>query len=221
MRVLALAFISYVLASFAWELTLFEALAPPSDSAVRRTSAAIVFTGQFARIDAALKLLGEHRVRRVFISGVNGGAGLSKKTFVAQFSRRNPELVSLEKLVDCCVEMGEAAENTVQNALETRCWLQGQTVSGSLLLITGRTHMARAFVLLSRAAPGREIVPFPVEYGVTLSSRSDEYLKFVKTLVLTWLPGFTRLARFSGAFAEGCPTELKNFAPFASANATK
>jgi hypothetical protein len=38
-------------------------------------------------------------------------------------------------------------------------------------------------------------------------ARSDEYLKFVQTLVLARIPGLTALDVFSGAFATGCPTE--------------
>ncbi len=207
--VLTLALIFCALTSFAWELARFDAFAPPSAAAIRRAAAAIVFTGDFARIDEALKLLAAGRVRRVYVSGVNGGAGLSKDTFVAQFSKRNPELARLDKLVACCVEMGEAAENTFQNARETRCWLKQRAIRGPLLLVTSRTHMARALALLSRAAPAYEITPFPVEDEMTRSdlARSEEYLKFVQTLVLDRIPGLTAFDAFSGAFATGCPSE--------------
>jgi len=207
--VLTLALIFCALASFAWELAQFEAFAPPSDAAIRRAAAAVVFTGDFARIDEALQLLAAGRVPRLYVSGVNGGAGLSRETFVAQFSKRNPGLTRLEKLVACCVEMGEGAENTFQNARETGCWLKLRAIKGPLLLVTSRTHMARALALLSRAAPGREITPFPVEDEMTRSddARSDEYLKFVQTLVLTRIPGLTGLDAFSGDFATGCPSE--------------
>jgi uncharacterized SAM-binding protein YcdF (DUF218 family) len=207
--VLALVLIFCALESFAWELAQFEASAPPSDAAIRRAAVAIVFTGDFARVDEALKLLAARRVSRLYVSGVNGGAGLDKETFVAQFSKRNPELAQLDKLVACCVEMGEAAENTFQNARETGCWLKRRAIRGPLLLVTSRTHMARARALLSRAAPGYEITPFPIEDEMTRSdyARSEEYLKFVQTLVLARIPGLTRLDAFSGAFATGCPSE--------------
>jgi uncharacterized SAM-binding protein YcdF (DUF218 family) len=207
--VLALVFILCALGSFAWELAGFDAFAPPSDAAIRRAAVAIVFTGDFARVDEALKLLAAGRVPRVYVSGVNGGAGLSKETFVAQFSKRNPELARLDKLVACCVEMGEAAENTFENARETRCWLKLRGIRGPLLLVTSRTHMARALALLSRAARGYQITPFPVEDEMTRSdlARSEEYLKFVQTLVLARIPGLTGLDAFSGAFATGGPSE--------------
>src|SRR5271165_3768550 len=104
--------------------------------------------------------------------------------------------------------MGEAAENTFQNARETGCWLKQRAIRGPLLLVTSRTHMALALALLSRAAPGYEITPFPVEDDMTRSeeARSDEYLKFVQTLVLARISGLTALDVFSGAFATGCPT---------------
>jgi uncharacterized SAM-binding protein YcdF (DUF218 family) len=210
LQLLALAFIFFELGAFTWELAQFEAFAPPSEAAIRRTAAAIVFTGDFARIDEALKLLAGHRVPRLFISGVNGGAGLSRKGFVAQFSQRNPKLAQMGKLVSCCVEMGEAAENTLQNAFETQCWLERRAIAGPLLLVTGRAHMARALAALSRAAPDHEIVPFPIEDGMSGSeeARSEEYLKFVQTLVLLRVPEIARRSRFSGVFAAGCPPSL-------------
>jgi uncharacterized SAM-binding protein YcdF (DUF218 family) len=206
---LALTLIFCASASFAWEVARFETFAPPSDAAIRHAAAAIVFTGDFARVDEALKLLAARRVPRLYISGVNGNAGLSRETLVAQFSQRNPGLAQLDKLVACCVEMGETADNTVQNALETRCWLKRRAIRGPLLLVTSRTHMARALALLSWAAPDYEIVPFPVEDEMTRSddARAEEYPKFVQTLVLVRIPGFARLDAFSGPFAAGCPSE--------------
>ncbi len=205
--VLALALFLCALMSFAWDLAEFEAFAPPSEAAIRRATVAVVFTGDFARVDEALKLLAAGRVPRLYISGVNGGAGLDKQTLVAQFSQRNPGLARLDKLVACCVEMGEAAENTFQNAFETRCWLRRDAIRGPLLLVTGRAHMARALALLSREAPYFEIVPFPIEDRMSDDARADEWLKYVVTLVLTRIPDLTRLERFSGVFEQGCPPE--------------
>ena len=207
--VLALALVIGALASFAWEVAQFDAVSPPSDAAVRRAAAAVVFTGDFARVDEALKLLAAGRVRKVYISGVNSGAGLAKQKFVTQFSRRNPEIAHLDKLVACCVEMGEAAESTIQNALETQCWLTQRSIEGPILLVTSRMHMARARALLSRTASDREIIPFPVADDASLpnSARSEEYGKFVQTLMLVRVPGLLQLEAFSGPFAAGCPTQ--------------
>jgi uncharacterized SAM-binding protein YcdF (DUF218 family) len=210
LRLLVLGFIFLELGSFTLELAQFGDFAPPSEAEIHRAAAGIVFTGDFARVDEALKLLAARRVPRLYLSGVNGGAGLSREDFVAQFSQRNPELAQIGKLVSCCVEMGEAAENTLQNAFETQCWLERRAIAGPLLLVTGRVHMARALAALSRAAPDHEIVPFPIEDGMSGSeeARSDEYLKFVGTLVLVRIPGVARRSRFSGVFAAGCPREL-------------
>ncbi len=208
--VLALALVIGALASFAWKLAQFDAAEPPSDADIRRAAAAVVFTGDFTRIDAALKLLAAGRVRKVYISGVNVGAGLIKQNFVTQFSRRNPEIAHLDKLVACCVEMGEAAESTIQNALETQCWLTRRSIEGPILLVTSRMHMARALGLLSRTARNRDIIPFPVAddaSSLSDAARAEEYDKFVQTLVLVRIPGLLRLESFSGPFAKGCPPE--------------
>lgn len=191
--------------SFAWDLAEFDAFAPPSEEAIRRATVAVVFTGDYARIDEALKLLAAGRVPRLYISGVNSGAGLDKATLVTQFTARNPELSRWDKLAACCVDMGEAAENTFQNAFETQCWLKRRAMKGPLLLITGREHMARALTLLARAAPNTEVIPFPVEDALSDEARSEEWFKYVVTLVLTRVPGLTRLEDFSGVFEQGCP----------------
>ncbi len=204
---LALTLFLCALMSFAWDLAQFDSFAPPSDSAIRRAAAAVVFTGDYARIDAALKLLAADRVPRLYISGVNGGAGLDRETFVAQFSQRNPELRGMDRLVACCVEMGEDAENTVQNAFETECWLERGAIKGPLLLVTGRTHMARALALLSRAAPRYQIAPLPIEDHLSDEARSEEWWKYVVTLILTRVPPLLSLEPFSGVFEQGCPPE--------------
>jgi uncharacterized SAM-binding protein YcdF (DUF218 family) len=205
--VLALALIIGALASFAWELAQFDSAERPSDAVIRSTAAAVVFTGDFARVDEALKLLAAGRVRKVYISGVNAGAGLIKQKFVTQFSRRNPEIAHLDKLVARCVEMGEAADSTIQNALETQCWLVRRSIEGPILLVTSRMHMARALALLSRTASDRDIIPFPVadDPPPSEAARAEEHDKFVQTLMLVRVPGLLRLEAFSGPFAKGCP----------------
>jgi uncharacterized SAM-binding protein YcdF (DUF218 family) len=166
---------------------------------------AVVFTGAYDRIDAALDLLSEGRVRRVFISGVNANAGLSPATFVQQFEPRHPQLAAL---VACCVEMGEAADTTLQNALETSCWVQRRGLSGPLVLITSTAHMARASAALAAVLPDTPIVRVAVpSEGPQRESRlaALEYLKHLATQALLVLPGARALwpARF-GTYVGGC-----------------
>ena len=48
-------------------------------------STAVVFTGQFDRVELALSLFEQGQIDRIFISGVNGGAGITPQGFADQF----------------------------------------------------------------------------------------------------------------------------------------
>ena len=121
----------------------FDSFSIPSLERIRQVSAAVVFTGQFDRVDVGLRLADAGAVPRLYISGVNGNVGLDPAHFVEQFSIRNPDIADLRRLVACCVEWGERADNTFQNAQDTKCWVDRRGLAGPLLLITSRQHMAR------------------------------------------------------------------------------
>lgn len=191
----------------------FDDFPAPRAEELPRMAAGIVFTGDFGRVDHGLRLLDAGLLRRLYISGVNPEAGIRPENFVAQFSSRNPGIAKLGWLVDCCVEWGERAENTWQNALDARCWALRNAVSGPLQLITGREHMARARAALAAALPDREILADPVE-DRSLGAEEDadrrlkEYLKYLATLALTLAPGLAARTDANGVFAQGCPEKL-------------
>ena len=143
----------------------FDSFSVPSPDRIRQVSAGVVFTGQFDRVDVGLRLADAGAVPRLYISGVNGNAGIDPARFVEQFSLRKPDIADLRRLISCCVEWGERADNTFQNAQDTKCWVDRRGLTGPLLLITSRQHMARARAALSGALPDRVIVPYPVEDG--------------------------------------------------------
>ena len=122
----------------------FDSFSIPSEAEVRRASAAVVFTGAFERVDAGLQLVNAGAVPRLYVSGLNANAGILPARFVSHFSERNPNIADLRRLVECCVEWGELADNTFQNARDTKCWADRRGLTGPLLLITSRRHMARA-----------------------------------------------------------------------------
>ena len=108
-----------------------------------------------------LRLADAGTVPRLYISGVNGNAGIDPARFVEQFSIRNAGIADLQRRVACCIEWGERADNTFDNAQDTKCWVGRRGLTGPLLLITSRQHMARAMAALSGALPDRVIVPYP------------------------------------------------------------
>ena len=188
----------------------FDSFSVPSLERIRQVSAAVAFTGQFDRVDVGLRLADAGTVPRLYISGVNGNAGIDPDHFVEQFSIRNPDIADLLRLISCCVEWSERADNTFQNAQDTKCWVDRRGLTGPLLLITSRQHMARAMAALSGALPDRAIVPYPVEDGnpTVGRTRMRTYLKYLITIVAARLPLIVGAQRVYGPFAEGCPSTL-------------
>ena len=188
----------------------FDSFSIPSLDRIRQVSAAVVFTGQFERVDVGLRLADAGAVPRLYISGANGNAGIDPDHFVEQFSIRNPDIADLRRLIACCVEWGERADNTFQNAQDTKCWVNRRGLTGPLLLITSRRTLARAMAALSGALPDRVIVPYPIEDGLPTVGRTRmrTYLKYLVTLVAARLPLTIGAQRVYGPFAEGCPSTL-------------
>lgn len=83
-----------------------------------RTQAAVVFTGQFNRVNAALELFEDGQITRLFISGVNPGAGIEAETFADQFNL-SPRV--RQALHTGQITLGERAGSTLENARETAC----------------------------------------------------------------------------------------------------
>ena len=209
-RVAGRGFLGLALVSLAVGYVSFELFSVPSLDRIRQVSAAVVFTGQFERVDAGLRLVDAGAVPRLYISGVNGDAGIDPAHWIEQFSPRNPDIADLRRLVACCVEWGQRADNTFQNAKDTKCWVDRRSLTGPLLLITSRQTMARAMAALSGALPDRVIVPYPVEDGLPEGSRPRmrEYLKYLVTIVAARLPFTVPARRMYGPFVDGYPGTL-------------
>jgi uncharacterized SAM-binding protein YcdF (DUF218 family) len=203
-------FLGLALVSGAVEYVSFDSFSVPSLDRIRQVSAAVVFTGQFERVDVGLRLADAGAVPRLYISGVNGNAGMDPAHFVQQFSIRNPDIADLPRLVACCVEWGQRADNTFQNAQDTKCWVDRRGLTGPLLLVTSRQTVARAMAALSGALPDRVIVPYPVEDGLPTVDRTRmrAYLKYLVTIVAARLPLTVGAQSVYGPFVDGCPDTL-------------
>jgi len=124
--------------------------APPANP---HADAIVVLTGGSARIDGALKLLAEGRAARLLISGVNPQVSADD---LAQLVGGD-----LSNSLDCCVDLGHQANDTVGNATETRLWAESRGFS-SLIVVTSDYHMPRSMTELASAMPDIELTPFPV-----------------------------------------------------------
>lgn len=147
---------------------------------------AIVFTGQFDRVEKVLALREAGQVDRIFISGVNPGAGMHPTAFAYQF-KLSPALQ--DDLKRGVITLGPEAQDTFENALETTCWLDQQPGIDRVLLITTQAHMPRASLLLERASG------LPVERLSTAAARvsvsallSREFRSFVATWFISFAP---------------------------------
>lgn len=184
----------------------FDTYRRPDDKQIKTAEVAVVFTGQFDRIDEALQLLSAGAVGRVFISGLNAGAGLSPSTFTQQFAKRNELMPNVPALIACCVQWAAAAQNTVQNGIETACWLRENQVAGPILLITSAAHMARAKLSLLAAGVRNPVIAYPTSDQSADSSQTRE-LEFAKLLGFALAASTQPLTRLdaSGVFKSGCP----------------
>ena len=112
----------------------------------------VALTGGEARIEEALRLLADHRAKRMLISGVN------PRTTRTALERLAPDYT---QLFDCCIDIGRWAHDTVGNADETAAWARQHSYS-NLIVVTSGYHMARGMAELSRAMPGVELIAHPV-----------------------------------------------------------
>ena len=150
---------------------------------------AIVFTGQFDRVEAGLALLEREQVETLFISGANRGAGIRSETFAEQFVL-SPAM--RDALAQGRIILASDANTTLENAIETACWLAQQADIRSVVLVTHRYHMPRASLALERAVPWQiGFVPIFPEHVLPQTERPfvlREVFKFAATWVITALP---------------------------------
>ena len=154
--------------------------APPPDA---KADGIVALTGGAARIDGALQLLAEGRAGRLLISGVNPSVtpDILAKTVTS----------SEKSTMDCCVDLGHDARDTIGNAAETRAWAIDKGYS-SLIVVTSDYHMARSMAELETALPEMRLIAYPVSNPELHLSRwwSDpdafgllmrEYVKYLST----------------------------------------
>ncbi|MGL4240429.1 MAG: YdcF family protein [Beijerinckiaceae bacterium] len=119
---------------------------------VRRADAIVALTGGAERITDAIDWLRDGKGRRLLISGV------AHDVTRERLAQKVPQY---RDWLQCCVDLGHAAQNTVGNAKETRHWV---TTNGyrSVLVVTSSYHMPRAIIELERQLPGITLIRAPV-----------------------------------------------------------
>jgi uncharacterized SAM-binding protein YcdF (DUF218 family) len=151
----------------------------------RPAAAVIALTGGPERIADAIDLMERGYAGRLLISGVN--PSLTRADVIRMAPRHR-------KLIECCVDLGYEARNTIGNAREARQWMKDHELRGAVIVVTANFHMPRALLEMSRVMPGTQLLPFPV---VTERSREGlwwrdpamarlwglEYVKYLAALL--------------------------------------
>ena len=109
----------------------------------------MVLTGGASRIVDAIELLAAGRGQRLLISGVH------PSTTPDELTRINPEF---ERLLNCCIDLGHQATNTIGNAVETGRWVREKNFR-SIIVVTSGWHMPRALIEIENELPDVTLVP--------------------------------------------------------------
>jgi uncharacterized SAM-binding protein YcdF (DUF218 family) len=155
---------------------------PPAQ--VEHAQGMVVLTGGADRVADAIELFSRGYADRLLITGVNQAI---TKSEIARLNPRSRELI------ECCVDLGYEAINTIGNAREARDWAEQKEISKSLIVVTSNYHMPRAMAELRHELPAFDLRAYPV---VTLRMRDanwwrsshavrvlgTEYLKYVVAL---------------------------------------
>lgn len=151
------------------------------------TDAIIVLTGGAQRVNKGLDLLSTGQGKKLFITGVNGHVSLQE---ILNLWKRP---IIEQEANDCCIVLDHKAQNTIQNAQETRNWAQKENIK-TLRLVTSDYHMPRARLEFKKNIPGIRILAWPVKAHIEPATRNaflrltfEEYNKTLATLVKLYL----------------------------------
>ncbi len=159
---------------------------PPAQ--VEHAQGMVVLTGGADRVADAIELFSRGYADRLLITGVNQAITKS------EIARLNPRS---RDLIECCVDLGYEAINTIGNAREARDWVEQNAISQSLIVVTSNYHMPRAMAELRHELPQYDLRAYPV---VTLRMRDASWwrsLHAVRVLGTEYLKYLVALARLT------------------------
>ncbi|MGL4729137.1 MAG: YdcF family protein [Bosea sp. (in: a-proteobacteria)] len=179
----------------------------------RKADGIVVLTGGSRRIDEGLELMEAGQGRRLLISGVN------ERTGHDDVLKLHPDA---RTWIDCCIDLGAQARNTIGNAIEARRWA-GMHGFSKLTVVTSPYHMPRALLELRHAMPDISIEPHRPRNEAHAADRLwrepglirilvFEYVKFAAAALRTQLeddPETSRLAVIFGGRKPVSPKVVK------------
>jgi len=118
-----------------------------------QTDAIVVLTGGSNRIETGIALLDEKISEKLFISGVHDTV---KMQDVAHLVNKHMELLPQG------IELGYEADDTVENAEETKEWIEKNDIQ-SITLVTAHYHLPRSMIEFRKIMPHLKIIPYAVQ----------------------------------------------------------
>ena len=142
--------------------------------------AIVVVTGGKGRLSTGINLLDNGIAPKMFISGVGQGMDIRRLLKIAKDQPHR---------LECCVFLGYDATSTVENAIETKTWVQANNI-GKILLVTSSYHMSRTVLEFIHAMPDLQLDTYAITsdrvrveqwyfYPATALLLAKEYSKFL------------------------------------------
>ncbi|MEP5701367.1 MAG: YdcF family protein [Sneathiella sp.] len=115
----------------------------PGLSSTQGADGIVVLTGTPARLKLGFDLLKEGAGKRILISGVNRSVSKEELRIAMKES---------DQLMNCCVDLGRLAKDTVGNAYEASLWAEEHDFK-DLIIVTSAYHMPRSLIEIKRQIP--------------------------------------------------------------------
>lgn len=138
----------------------------------RGIDAIIVFTGGENRVQSGIDLISNNIGKRLFISGVN------PDTNIFDISE---QILSDEDLLNCCIDLGKKANNTIENAIESIDWIKNNNYK-NVIIVTSNYHMKRSLFILKNFDRSINFIPHNVQSKFLQNKNIPIYAK-MKTII--------------------------------------
>lgn len=126
----------------------------PQPAALPAVDAIVVLTGGTNRLETGFDLLDKGLGKKLFISGVY--RGVEVKELLDKWKKGGAARL------DCCVELGFEADDTLGNAKEATAWLRRENYK-TYYLVTANYHLRRALMDFQSFGPEFTALPYAVQ----------------------------------------------------------
>ena len=138
--------ISIILVGFIWWIIFLFNILPKNyysktfpDSSYE--TGIVVLTGGKMRIERGMEILQKGYAEKMLIYGVFLPSEIETKFRIEK---------SKKDLLDCCINFGAEAKNTIENAVEVNQWLSDNSEIIKIILITSYYHLPRSILMFEK-----------------------------------------------------------------------